>query len=180
MPQGIFLFSNTGQLEEELVLTSSFSWIALSGGEILSDYVDVNHEPVLVQDRLKGVDDPDFLLFCVSNLFDAAGVNRSQVTFEKLREHPEAEVTFNQYLLDLVLFADESELFKIRLAVTSPKAAARQQEKVSVQVGDYCITELVRASAARVNTHDDSGVLNKLRSDLCRLVEQITVKAYGR
>ncbi len=137
MTNRVLLLSNPGELKEELVLTTSFCWVALSGSNIVQDYVRIDHKPVLVQDRLKGVNNPELLLFCVSDLFNTAGVNRSEVSLQKLREHPEAKVAFNQYLLDLVLLSDQRELFKVWLAITAPKATASKEEKISVEVCNY-------------------------------------------
>ena len=129
MSDGIFLFGNSGHLPKELVLRSSFAWIALSGGNIFSDYVSVDHEPVLVHDRFKGIDNPCFFLFCMSDLFDRAWVDGSKVSFKKLTEHSESKVTFDQYLFDLVFLRKEGEFLKINFAVTtlSPPEARRKR-----------------------------------------------------
>jgi hypothetical protein len=176
MPKTVFLFGNASELKEELVLTTSFAWVALRRGEVLKDYVRIDHEPVLVKDRLKGVDDAEFLLLCMSDLFNAAGVDRAEVTLEKFREHPEAEVAFDNYLLDLVLFSDKSELFKVRFAVATPKATASEKEQISVQVRDYRVAKLITAASGGVNSHYNPGVFKKLIPYLGRFVEKITMK----
>ena len=178
MTNTVLFLCYPGELEEKLVLTSSFAWIAFRSGEVLQDYVSVDAEPVLVHDRLKGVDNPDFFLLCVSDLFNRAGVNRSKVTLKQLAKHPEAEVTLNQYLLDFVLFSDEGELFKVDLAVTAPKAARGKEEEVTVQVGNNCVSQLVGAASRRVNRKDHSGVFKKLIPNLRWLKEKVTVKAH--
>jgi len=177
MSEAVFLFGNPRELKEELVLTTSFAWVALRRGEVLKDYVRVNHEPVLVKDRLQGVDDAEFLLLCMSDLFNAAGVDRAEVTFEKFREHPEAEVTFDNYLLDLVLLSDESKLLEVRFAVATPKATASEKEQVAVQVCDYRIAKLVTAASRGVNSKNNPGVFKKLIPYLGRFIEKITMKA---
>jgi hypothetical protein len=131
-----------------------------------------------LRNRLEGVDDAEFLLLCVSDLFNAAGINGSEVTLEKLREHPEAEVAFNNYLLDLVLLSDESKLLEVRFAVTISKATASEKEKVSVQVCDYRVAKLITAASRGVNGHDNPGVLKKLIPYLSRFVEKITMKTH--
>ena len=138
MSNAVFLFGNPSELKEELVLASSFAWVALCGGKVMKDYIRIDHEPVLVKDRLKGIDDADFLLLCMSDLFNAAGVDRAEVALEELREHPEAEVTFNQYLLDLVLLSDEGKLLEVRFAVTTPKATASKGKRLPFK---YATTE---------------------------------------
>jgi hypothetical protein len=132
---------------------------------------------VLVKDRLKGVDDAEFLLLCMSDLFNAAGVNRSEVALEKFREHPEAEVAFDNYLLDLVLLSDKSELLKVRFAVATPKATASEKEQISVQVRNYRIAKLVTAASRGVNSHYNPGVLKKFIPYLGRFIEKITMKS---
>ena len=177
MSNAVFLFGNPSELKEKLVLASSFAWVTFRGGEVMKDYVRIDHEPVLVKDRLKGIDDADFLLLCMSDLFNAAGVDRAEVALEKLREHPEAEVAFDQYLLDLVLLSDEGKLLEVRFAVTTPKATASKEEKVAVQVCNYRIAKLVAAASRRVNRHNNARVFKELISYLGRLVEKITMKA---
>ena len=170
----------TGQLPEQLVLRSSFTWIAFRGSQILCDYVSVNHEPVLVHDRLKGVNNPDFFLFVVSDLFDGAGIDGAQIALQKFAEHTEAKVAFNDYLFDLILFGEKSELFKVRLAVTASKAPRSKEKQIAVKVGHYGVPKLVRAPSRGVYGHNYTRIVKKLRTNLSRLVKQITMQSNGR
>ena len=42
MSEAIFLFGNPRELKEELVLTTSFTWVPLRRGEALKDYVGIH------------------------------------------------------------------------------------------------------------------------------------------
>ena len=163
-------------MPKELILRSGFAWVHFSGSNIFSDYVGIYHEPVLVHDWLKGLNDPQFFLFCVSDLFDTAWIDSSKVTLKKLTKHTKSKVTFYEYLFNLVLLRNESEFFKINFTVTTSKATRGKEKEITVKVGDYGITEFIGAFPCRVNSKNNSSIFNKFRPDLGRLVKEISVK----
>jgi hypothetical protein len=131
---------------------------------------------MLVENRFQGVNNSDLFLFCVSNLFDRTGVNYSEITLKEFRKHTEAKVTFNKYLFDLVFFSDKGKLFKVYFAVTASQTTGSEEEQVTVEISDDGITEFIATPTRGVYGKHNSGVFKKLRTDLGRLLKQVSVK----
>ena len=94
--------------------------------QVLLDDLSIYHETMLLEDGVKGVDDPDFFLVVVVYFFDLAGMNLVEMRLEEFNEHAITEVLFDNDVVDLPSYRCHTKSLHRGFAVAFNEAPQRQ------------------------------------------------------